>query len=157
MIQQIYAMHLNCMMPNTELGSAPPTTEEKMKTLIIAALALIGSSAMANTLMDCKVSESSSVTLNIDLADDQQVDFVTVTLNEKSGDSIFFSQMDKGTVEAQLKNGFFQMLALTDNSSQEDGVIKNTGFLGLGLENDGSFSGFLAANGNIYPLICVKK
>ena len=128
-----------------------------MKTLIIAALALIGSSAMANTLMDCKVSESSSVTLNIDLADDQQVDFVTVTLNEKSGDSIFFSQMDKGTVEAQLKNGFFQMLALTDNSSQEDGVIKNTGFLGLGLENDGSFSGFLAANGNIYPLICVKK
>ncbi|MEK2644130.1 hypothetical protein [Bdellovibrio sp. BCCA] len=129
-----------------------------MKKLIVAALVLIGSSAMADTtVLKCVVPESTSVSLNIDLADDQSADFVIVSLNEKSAQSVFFSQMDKGTVAAQIQNGFLNLLALTDKSSQEDGVIKNTGFLGLGKEADGSFGGFLAANGNIYPLSCTTK
>ncbi|WP_374077440.1 hypothetical protein [Bdellovibrio bacteriovorus] len=129
-----------------------------MKKLIVAALVLMGSSAMADTtVLKCVVPESTSVTLNVDLADDQSVDFVVVSLNEKSNQSVFFSQMDKGTVAAQIQNGFLNLLALTDKSSQEDGVIKNTGFLGLGKEADGSFGGFLAANGNIYPLSCSTK
>ena len=128
-----------------------------MKKMIAAALILMGSSAMADTtVLKCVVPGSTSVTLNVDLADDQSVDFVIVSLSEKKSQSTFFSQMDKGTVAAQLQNGFLNLLALTDKSAQEDGVIKNTGFLGLGQENDGSFGGFLAANGNIYPLSCTK-
>lgn len=128
-----------------------------MKKMIAAALILMGSSAMADTtVLKCVVPGSTSVTLNVDLADDQSVDFVIVSLSEKKSQSTFFSQMDKGTVAAQLQNGFLNLLALTDKSAQEDGVIKNTGFLGLGKENDGSFGGFLAANGNIYPLSCTK-
>jgi len=128
-----------------------------MKSIIIAALVLMGSSAMADTtVLKCAVPESTSVSLNIDLADDQSVDFVMVHLTEKNKQSVFFSQLDKGTVDGQIQAGFLNILALTDKSAQEDGVIKNTGFLGLGKEADGSFSGFLAANGNIYPLSCSK-
>ncbi|KYG67649.1 hypothetical protein [Bdellovibrio bacteriovorus] len=127
-----------------------------MKSLIVAALVLMGSSAMAETIFNCAVPESKFVSMNIDLADDQSADFVTVSLSEKSKQSIFFSQMDKGAVTEQLNNGFLQLLALTDKSAQEDGVIKNTGFLAIGKEADGSFGGFLAANGNIYPLSCSK-
>lgn len=124
----------------------------------MAALVLMGSSAMADTtIMKCVVpSENNSVTLTVDLADDQSVDFVVVNLVERAKTAVFFSQMDKGTVAQQIQNGFLNLLALTDKSSQVDGVITNTGFLGLGLENDGTFGGFLAANGNIYPLSCTK-
>ena len=129
-----------------------------MKKLILASIMLLASSAMADTtVLKCVVPGSNFVSLNVDLADDQSVDFVMVYLNEKSTQSAFFSQMDKGTVEAQLKSGFLNLLALTDKSAQEDGVITNTGFLGLGKEADGSFGGFLAANVNIYPLSCSTK
>ncbi|WP_347356056.1 hypothetical protein [Bdellovibrio sp.] len=129
-----------------------------MKKLIMAALVLMGSSAMADTtIMKCVVpSENNSVTLTVDLADDQSVDFVVVNLVERAKTAVFFSQMDKGTVAQQIQNGFLNLMALTDKSAQVDGVIVNTGFLGLGLENDGTFGGFLAANGNIYPLSCTK-
>lgn len=124
----------------------------------MAALVLMGSSAMADTtIMKCVVpSENNSVTLTVDLADDQSVDFVVVNLVERAKTAVFFSQMDKGTVAQQIQNGFLNLMALTDKSAQVDGVIVNTGFLGLGLENDGTFGGFLAANGNIYPLSCTK-
>ncbi|ASD64936.1 hypothetical protein [Bdellovibrio bacteriovorus] len=129
-----------------------------MKKLLMAALVLFGSSAMADTrIMTCVVpSETNAVTLAIDLADDQSADFVMVNLIERSSNMMFFSQMDKGTIAQQLQNGFLNILALTEKSSQVDGVIKNTGFLGLSLESDGTFGGFLAANGNIYPLSCTK-
>lgn len=126
-----------------------------MKKMILAALLLVGSSAMANTsVLKCIVPESHTVSLNIELEDDQSVDFVTVQLNEQNNQTVFFSQMDKGSVDAQIKSGFINLLALTEKSTQEDGVIKNTGFLGLSKEANGTFSGFLAANGNIYPLSC---
>lgn len=129
-----------------------------MKKLIMAALMLVGSSAMADTtVLKCVVpSETNAVTLHIDLADDQSVDFVTVSLNERTKSAVFFSQMDKGTIAAQLQAGFLNLLALTETTDQVDGVILNTGFLGLSLESNGTFGGFLAANGNIYPLSCTK-
>lgn len=126
-----------------------------MKKLILASVLFMGSSAFADTtIFKCVVPNSTSASLQIDLADDQSADFVMVSLSEKSGGSTFFSQEDKGTVDAQLKNGFFQILALTEKSGQEDGVIVNTGILSLSKEADGSFSGLLAAKGNIYPLSC---
>ncbi|AFY00193.1 hypothetical protein [Bdellovibrio bacteriovorus] len=129
-----------------------------MKKLVMAAMILMGSSAMADSrIMTCVVpSETNAVTLAVDLADDQSADFVMVNLNERTKSAVFFSQMDKGTIAQQLQNGFLNLLALTEKSSQVDGVITNTGFLGLSLESDGTFGGFLAANGNIYPLSCTK-
>ncbi|MGZ3771490.1 MAG: hypothetical protein ACXVCR_16995 [Bdellovibrio sp.] len=126
-----------------------------MKKIILASLLMTATSAMANTtVLKCVVPESKTVSLNIELADDQSVDFVTVQLNEKNGQTVFFSQMDKGTVDTQIKNGFMNLLALTEKTKQEDGVIRNTGFLGLAKEENNVFSGFLAANGNVYPLTC---
>lgn len=128
-----------------------------MKSIIVAALLLVGVSAFADTqLLACKVPNSTAVSLNITLGDDQTVDFVTVTLNEKTKQGFFFSQMDKGAVQDQMSNGYLNLLALTEKSGQVDGVIVNTGFLGLSQETDGSFGGFLAAQGNIYPLACTK-
>ena len=128
-----------------------------MKSFIVAALIFAGTSAFADTqVLSCKVPNSTSVSLNITLADDQAVDFVTVVLAEKAKQVLFFSQMDKGTVQDQLNNGYLNLLALTEKSAQVDGVIINTGFLGLSKDTDGSFGGFLAAQGNIYPLACTK-
>lgn len=126
-----------------------------MNKVILAALILVGSSSMANTsVLKCAVPESQAVSLEIELADDQSVDFVMVHLNEQAGETVFFSQMDKGSVDTQLRSGFINLLALTEKSTQEDGVIKNTGFLGLAKDANGTFGGFLAAKGNIYPLSC---
>lgn len=129
-----------------------------MKKLLVAALIMIGSLAMADTtVLNCSVVESQNVTLNVTLADDQSVDFVIVNLvHAKNGATQFFSQMDKGSVQTQIGQGFLNILALTEKSGSEDGVIVNTGFLGLGAEADGTFAGFLAANSNIYPLTCKK-
>lgn len=129
-----------------------------MKSIIVAALVLMGSSAMADTtVLSCSIVDSQNVTLNVVLADDQSVDFVMVNLvHAKNGQVQFFSQMDKGSVAAQLQQGYLNLLALTDKSASDDGVIVNTGFLGLGAEADGTFGGFLAANGNIYPLTCKR-
>lgn len=128
-----------------------------MKMLIAAALMLGSSSAMAAQIMKCTVpSETNAVTLQIDLMDDQSVDFVLVTLTEKAKSSQFFSQMDKGEVANQLKQGYIQLLAMTDHTSQVDGVIVNTGFLAVSQDQSGAFGGFLAANSNIYPLECTK-
>lgn len=130
-----------------------------MNKILVAAMLLIGTSAFADTnIVTCVVpSANNSVTLTVDQADDQSVDFVTVNLNEKSGASMFFSQMDKGTVAQQIQAGFLNVLALTEKTGQVDGVITNTGFLALSLESAGKFSGFLAAKGNIYPLDCTAK
>lgn len=128
-----------------------------MKSFIVAALIFVGTSALADTqVLSCKVPNSTSVSLNITLADDQAVDFVTVVLAEKAKQVLFFSQMDKGTVQDQINNGYLNLLALTEKSAQVDGVIVNTGFLGLSKDTDGNFGGFLAAQGNIYPLDCTK-
>lgn len=127
-----------------------------MKSMVFALSLILGSSAMAanTSLFKCVVpSDSKAVTLNIDIGDDTSADFVTVTLNEKSGVSTFFSQNDKGSVNTQIQGGNFNMLALTEKSAQVDGVIQSSGFLALAA-NNGAYSGFLAANGNVYPLQC---
>lgn len=130
-----------------------------MKMFLAAATLLIGTSAFADTnIVTCVVpSETNSVVLSVDQADDQSVDFVTVNLVEKSATSMFFSQMDKGTIAQQMQAGFLNVLALTEKTNQVDGVITNTGFLALSMESAGKFSGFLAAKGNIYPLDCTAK
>ncbi|MEN0058492.1 MAG: hypothetical protein AAGB31_06635 [Bdellovibrio sp.] len=126
-----------------------------MKKMILAMM-LIGSSAMANTtLFKCVVPESKSVSLNIELADDQSVDFVIVNLKEGNGQSVFFSQLDKGSVSEQLKQGSLSFLALTEQSAQVDGVIVNTGLLSLEVAGNAA-EGLLLAKGNIYPLSCTK-
>jgi len=127
-----------------------------MKSVIFALSLILGTSAMAanTSLFKCVVpSDTKAVTVNIDIGDDASADFVTVTLNEKSGASTFFSQNDKGSVNTQIQAGNFNMLALTEKSAQVDGVIQSSGFLALASSNN-AFSGFLAANGNIYPLQC---
>ncbi|WP_413586253.1 hypothetical protein [Bdellovibrio sp. HCB274] len=129
-----------------------------MKKMIVAALVLVGSTAFADsTVLKCSApSKGKAATINITIGDDASVDFLTMEVKEKTGSSTFFAQLDKGTVAAQLKQGYLQTLALTEKSAQtEDGVIRNTGFFGVSADN-GSFSGFMAANGNIYPISCTK-
>ena len=78
-----------------------------MKKLILASLVLAGSSAFADTtLFKCVVpSATNSVKLNVTLADDQSVDFVTLTLTEKAGTTQFFNQMEKGEASKAVEIG----------------------------------------------------
>ncbi|MDG0817050.1 hypothetical protein [Bdellovibrio svalbardensis] len=129
-----------------------------MKKLILASL-LIGSSAFADTtLFNCVVpSQSNSVKATLVMADDQSADFITVNLVEKKGTTQFYTQGDKGTLTAQIEQGFLQFMAMTEQTGQTaEGVIVNTGFLALSKDDTGAFSGFLTAKGNIYPLSCTK-
>ncbi|MGE5085332.1 MAG: hypothetical protein ACM3MG_03470 [Bacillota bacterium] len=131
-----------------------------MKKLIAATLMLAGSSAFADsTVLKCTMSTKAAkpATINITLGDDTSVDFVTLTVTEKTGTAQFFSQLDKGTVAKQIGQGYLQMLAMNEKTSQsEDGVIKNAGFFGVSKDASGSFSGFMAANSNIYIITCSK-
>lgn len=130
-----------------------------MKKLILASL-LLGSFAFADTtLFNCVVpSQTNSVKAVITLGADQSADFVTVSLTEKKGVTQFFNQMNKGEATQSIGQGFLQMLAMTEQTGQTaEGVIVNTGFLALSKDQKSeAFSGFLTANGNIYPLSCTK-
>lgn len=127
-----------------------------MKKMVLASLLLASSSAFADkTVFDCVVpSEPVAVTMSITLGDDQSADFITMTLNEKTGASTFFSQIDKGQLAQQMGEGFVNLLALTEQTGQPDGVITNAGFMALSKDDSGLFTGFLAAKSNIYPLNC---
>ncbi|HWU43752.1 MAG TPA: hypothetical protein VN132_09950 [Bdellovibrio sp.] len=129
-----------------------------MKKIIFASI-LFASTAFADTtLLNCVVpSKTNSVKAVITLGDDQSADFLTVNLTEQKGTSQFYNQMDKGEVGKSMDQGFLNTLAMTEQTGQTpDGVIVNTGFLALSKGQDGSFSGFLTAKGNIYPLNCAK-
>lgn len=128
-----------------------------MKKMILSAMVLFSASAaMATTqTLTCQVpADKVVVSMSIELSAEASVDYVTLTLVEPKSTSQFFSQMDPGAIADQMKNGYLQLLAMTDKTGQVSGVIVNTGFLALGKEANGTLSGFLAAKGNIYPLSC---
>ncbi len=127
-----------------------------MKKIIIAAALLVAQSAMADkTVLDCVVpSAKNNVKLNMTLADDASADFIIFTLTEATGESTLYAQLEKGDLDKQMSQGFANMLVLTDNTAQKDGVILNSGFFAVGKEADGSYGGFLSAKGNVYPISC---
>jgi hypothetical protein len=127
-----------------------------MKKLFALSVLFLAQAAMADTtVFTCVVpSNTNAVTLNVTLGVDSSIDFVTINLNEASGASVFYSQMDKGALDQQIAQGYANMLVLTDTTQQTDGVITDSGFLAVSKEADGSFTGFLAAKGNVYPLTC---
>lgn len=128
-----------------------------MKKMIATALLLVSSSAFADTtLFNCTVPAQSKsvVSMTIELGADASSDFVTFTLNEKSAQSIMFTQQDKGTFADQITNGYFSTIVFGESFGQVDGVITDSGIISLQKEADKVFSGILSAKGNIYPLVC---
>jgi hypothetical protein len=128
-----------------------------MKSLVLSALVFFSATASmaATTTLNCQVPATKvAVKMTIELSPEASVDYVTMTLVEPKGTTQFFAQLDPGEIDNQLKQGFLQMLAMTEQTGQVDGVIVNTGFLALGKEAAGGMSGFLSAKGNIYPLNC---
>ena len=95
------------------------------------------------------------VQLDISLANDTSVDFITLNLSGPNLKETLFIQMEKGSLEKQLTAGTLGLLVLQEGASQENGVIKKSGFLALSKAETEEFTGMLAALGNIYPLICV--
>lgn len=130
-----------------------------LRNTIVIALGLLSASAFADTtLFNCSIpSQKNTAKLKINLIEDQSADFLTVDLVEKSGTTQFYNQMNKGDATLSVEKGFLQILALTEKSSQNDeGIVLNSGFLALFKGEDETFTGLLAAKGNIYPLSCTK-
>ena len=128
-----------------------------MKKFIVSAVLLASSSAFADvTLFNCTVpaQTASVVSMTIEMGDDASSDFVTISLNEKSAQAVFFTQQDKGTFADQIANGYFSTVVFGENFGQVDGVIVDSGLLSLQKEADKVFSGVLSARGNLYPLVC---
>lgn len=125
--------------------------------LLVAALMMTQLSNAETTILKCVVpSQTQAVQMEITLGDDQSVDFVTLNILQKSQTTTFFNQMEKGQLKEQMSQGFVNFLAMTEETAQVDGVIVKSGFLGLSQDQTGKFSGFLAAQGNVYPLLCEK-
>jgi hypothetical protein len=139
-----------------------------MKSLLIAILlssvsAFAGEvaaepTAAPSTKLNCQVPNdqgASVVALEISKAADTSVDFVTFTLTSPNVKAVtLFTQMEPGTYEKQISGGQLGTLVLQENAAQENGVVKNAGFIVLNKEADGTFSGMMAALSNIYPLTC---
>lgn len=130
-----------------------------MKKLILsAAVMFLASAAQAaeTTLFKCVVDNNPVVvSMNITVSAESSADFVTMSLTEKAGKTTFFAQMEKGEIDQQLKQGYFNSIAMTEKTNQVDGVIVNTGFLALNQDGN-AWGGLLIAKGNIYPFSCQK-
>lgn len=129
-----------------------------MKKVIFSLALLAGFSAHAAQVpaFKCTVpSKNPTVTIDVAVSDNESVDFVTVDLNDKTKASLFM-QMEKGSFQKQIDAGSLTTLVLGEQFSQgDDGVIRDAGILGLGLEA-GQWSGLLSVKGNVYPLECTK-
>jgi hypothetical protein len=94
------------------------------------------------------------VSLEVALANDTSVDFVTLTLTSPTSKEILFMQLEKGALETQMAAGAVSMMVIQEGFGQENGVIKKAGLLNLQKDEAGNFGGILLAMGNIYPLAC---
>lgn len=128
--------------------------------LIPALFALNTYAADATTVLDCVVPNDGAapvVTLTVDVQEETSADFLTVNLNDGANSGVLFTQLEKGDVRAGLDAGGLGTLVLAEDFGVDNGVIRNSGLLMVSAEQDGSFSGFLSAKGNIYPLACSRK
>lgn len=113
-------------------------------------------------LLACQVpsketKKEDTVRVDVLMANDTSIDFVTFQVKEKSGQKILFIQATKGSVEKKLSSGALSTLVMEETAGQEAGVYKNSGLFNLQVAQDQSYQGMLIAFGNIYPLVCEKS
>lgn len=129
-----------------------------MKKMIFALTLLAGFSVHAAQVpaFKCTVpGKVSTVTVDVAVSDNESVDFVTVSLNDK-GITNLFMQLQKGSFKTQVDAGSVTTLVLGEQYSQgDDGVIRDAGILGLSLDA-GKWTGLLSVKSNVYPLDCTK-
>jgi hypothetical protein len=130
-----------------------------MNKLIFGLILVSGFAAHAAQVPKFKCSvpatPTPTVTATISVSDSEAVDYVTVDLNDK-GVSTLFMQLEKDSFQKQIDAGGLTTLILDEKFSQgTDGVIREAGLLGLGLDA-GKWSGILSVRGNVYPLACEK-
>ena len=139
-----------------------------MKSLLIALL--IGGTAMAADTttpapapvaaphLSCAVpieNGTATVKLEVTLGTDASIDFVTLALTGPgTATATFFMQMDKGAFGKSLQQGSFQTLLLQEAFAVNEGVYEKAGLISVNKEADGTYTGLMAALGNIYPLAC---
>jgi hypothetical protein len=130
-----------------------------LKTLIsLAIVSLFSMSAFAETVvLKCVVPVQSGqpqVLTEVTIGADASLDFVTVDVQDLKQTFTFFAQLEKGQLDTEVKSGQVSFLPLSDKSAQDAGVIREAGFFALSKDANGSFSGFISAVGNVYPLQC---
>jgi hypothetical protein len=131
-----------------------------MKKAIFSIVLLVaGFSAHAAQVpvFKCSVpAKISTVTVDVAVSDNEPVDFVTVSLNDKTATSLFM-QLEKGSFQKQIATGGVTTLVLGEQFSQgDDGVIRDGGILALNLEASGKWAGLMSVKGNVYQLDCTK-
>ena len=127
-----------------------------MKLNIIALLVSVSFSAVAadKAFFDCVVpSEAATkITVKATISQESTVDFIRLTVVDGQTTQ-FFSQTEKGQVDSQLQSGSVGLLLVSDSSRQENGTIRNAGFMGL-QKSGNKLSGFMSVQSSIYPLDC---
>ncbi len=131
-----------------------------MKLSILALVTALSFSAFAQQkdkpFLNCTVpmeGGTSPVKLTLTLTSDTSADFIKAILVDGQTTLNFFSQLKKDEALAQLTSGSMGLVLVSETSRQENGVVRNAGFMGIA-KRDNAFSGLLSAQGSLYPLQC---
>ncbi len=129
----------------------------KKTIFAIALLSFFSAHAAQVPVFKCLVpAKTSTVTVDVAISDNQAIDYVTVDLNDKTVTNLFM-QLEKGSLEKQINDGSITTLVLGNQFSQgDDGVIRDSGLLGLGVGASGKWIGLLSVKSSVYPLECTK-
>ncbi len=127
----------------------------KMSALVFLTCLGVSTFAIAKPVLKCAVpsEDAKKVTVVLDVGNDISVDFIRLTLVEGEKTIGYFSQIQKGEFASQMSVGAMGLLLVSETSRQENGVVKNAGFIGVRKEGN-KLTGFISAQSNIYPLEC---
>jgi hypothetical protein len=89
----------------------------------------------------------------IEATEENQGDFLTVTITEPAKELVYFNQLEKGAVRAGLAQGQLVTLVVAEGVSMENGAVRGAGFVVIAKSQEG-LSGFLSLNNSFYPVQC---
>ncbi|MEK6772504.1 MAG: hypothetical protein AABY64_01070 [Bdellovibrionota bacterium] len=127
----------------------------KISALVFLTCLSVSTFATAKPVLKCAVpsEDAKKVTVVVDVGNDISVDFIRLTLVEGEKTIGYFSQIEKGEFSSQMSAGVMGLLLVSETSRQENGVVRNAGFIGIRKEGN-KLNGFISVQSNVYPLEC---
>lgn len=93
------------------------------------------------------------ITAAIEVYEESQGDFLSVTFTEPNASVAYYNQLEKGAYQKAMNEGQLVTLVISEGAQMENGAIRGAGFLVLGKEGS-TVQGFASLNNTFYPLVC---
>ena len=133
--------------------------------LILSVIMLLGLTLKAHAaptpVLECAVPAQTLNFVVVLLKDTESVEgqeavaFVIYNLKEDSR-TFYYTVQELGKLDQDLAQGSLELLAMGENFSQEDGILKDVASLSLSYNAFNEiYIGTIAAGGNQYPIMCL--